>query len=211
MPVAAAFDLDGVLVDSEVIKIGAWTRAVREVLRPSREVLDDLDGYNRAHRGVPRAEKFAYAAAYVGGDGAAVDDLLQCYARLLASGLSLAPALPGAQEFVQDWPGPRAVVSSAPRREIEEQLHRLSFTALEHIYSGDIPKQEALTALSIRYGGVVFFGDAPADAAAAAGAGCNFVALGPNRFKCGERAVTTAATLFELLPRIHFLAAKRRE
>ena len=52
--------MDGVLVDSEEAKIGAWLSAVTGVCHPSPELAAELDRYNRAHRGIPRAEKFRH-------------------------------------------------------------------------------------------------------------------------------------------------------
>lgn len=46
---AACFDMDGVLVDSEQVKISTWLTAVTEVCRPSPALAAELDRYNRPH------------------------------------------------------------------------------------------------------------------------------------------------------------------
>ena len=57
-----AMDLDGVIVDSEPIKLAAFLDAVEPDLDASD--LHRVDEYNRAHRGIPRKRKFDEIAAH---------------------------------------------------------------------------------------------------------------------------------------------------
>lgn len=94
---AACFDMDGVLVDSEEVKIKAWLTAVTEVCRPSPALAADLDRYNRGHRGVPRVGKFRYVIEFLTAAGCTLPDrtleaLLARYAALLEPLVAAAPA-----------------------------------------------------------------------------------------------------------------------
>lgn len=209
MWLAAAFDLDGVLVDTEALKASAWLLAVQQVADPPRAVLGDLDTYNRSRRGVPRREKFEHVAACLGEPPERVEGLLAAYADLLSAGLARAEALPGAREFVRRWRGARSIVSSAPTEEIHSHLGRLGFPRFDAIYSSTTAKEAALRDFESRHGNTVFFGDAVADAQAASRIGCAFVAIGPNRMSFDTNAVASADNLASLLHRVSELGRAR--
>ena len=210
---AACFDMDGVLVDSEQVKISAWLAAVSEVCRPSAALAAELDRYNRGHRGVPRAGKFRYvielltAVGYTLPDGT-LEALLARYAALLEPLVAAAPAAPGAAEFLLGWPGPVAVATSAPLAEAAGHLTRLGFRPMDHISAYPMSKADALRELALQTGAAtVFFGDAPSDQAAARAASVPFVGIGDKVPLSGQPMLDHATTLRELLSREEQIAA----
>lgn len=54
------FDMDGVLLDTEDIKLASWSQAVADTLDPSLSDLEALSQYNHRTRGIPRITKFEY-------------------------------------------------------------------------------------------------------------------------------------------------------
>lgn len=171
----ACFDLDGVLADSEAVKIRCWRESVAEVLAPPPDILHELHLYNVSQRGVPRIHKFEFAAKRLGSDATAVSQLLDEYADRLHRGLDDVRALPGSREFVSAWPGTTAVASSAPVAEVATTLDKINIR-VEHAFGFPTSKSSALRAF--RGSPVVFFGDATADRIAAQESGAAFVAIG---------------------------------
>ncbi|MGH3275947.1 MAG: HAD family hydrolase [Streptosporangiaceae bacterium] len=177
--VVACFDLDGVLVDSESAKIAGFLAATVCVLDLDEAAASWVDTFNRRNRGVPRRSKFATIAERFGPaqPEGVVEALLDAYAEELERRLPEAPAMPGAGEFVDSWPGPRALVTSAPHREAVWQLQRLGIR-ISRIFDGTTTKADALRQVAAEGAPLVFFGDAPADLDAACEAGVAFVAVG---------------------------------
>jgi beta-phosphoglucomutase-like phosphatase (HAD superfamily) len=203
----ACFDVDGVLVDSEEAKIGAWLRAVTGICRPPPGLAAELDQYNRAHRGIPRADKFRHVIASLTTVGyplpaGALEALLATYATLLEPLLATAPAAPGAAEFLLRWPGPVAVATSAPLAEATGHLTRLGFRPMTSVSAYPTSKTDALRQLARQSdGAAVFFGDAPSDQAAARAACIPFVGIGANIPAPGTAMLDHAQTLSGLLSR----------
>ncbi len=210
---AACFDMDGVLVDAEQVKISAWLTAVTEVCRPSPALAAELDRYNRGHRGVPRAGKFQYVIEFLTAagytlPGRTLEALLARYAALLEPLVATAPAAPGAAEFLLGWPGPVAVATSAPLAEAAGHLTRLGFRPMDHVSAYPTSKADALRELARQTGGAtVFFGDAPSDQAAARAAWVPFVGIGDNVRHSDQPMLDHASTLRELLTRQEQIAA----
>lgn len=109
------------------------------------------------------------------------------------------PALPGAKAFVDHWPGPVFLVSSAPEVEALAQLTRLGFRDLDGYVTAGTRKADALAVIRRSQDALVFFGDAAADAQAAREASCPFVAVGPRRHEFEADALVSVPTLQELL------------
>jgi phosphoglycolate phosphatase-like HAD superfamily hydrolase len=208
--VLACFDLDGVLIDSEQTKLESFDLAVRRVLDPRPELLEEIRRYNAAQRGVPRRVKFEHCARLAGAPDvdAAVRRLLDEYAAVLADRLPHVGPMPGAREFVAAWPWPYAVVTSAPEEEARGHLRRLGFRAVDHLADGRTPKDAALRALAEdRRTPMLWFGDAQADADAGSAADVPFVALGPRcESLSATRVVARARDLLELRGREDELA-----
>jgi beta-phosphoglucomutase-like phosphatase (HAD superfamily) len=184
VPPAFVFTLDGVLVDSESVKLQSFAEACRDVWRLSDEELQTIRVYNGRQRGVPRRQKFEFVHRHLvmRGDNASVTRVVERYGELLEQRLPAVALLPGARQFLETVPAQRFVLSAAPEDEVTTQLirHRID-GAFEALFASAVGKAETLRRISAAVEGpVVFFGDAPSDQAAAVATGVRFVAVNPN-------------------------------
>ena len=188
------FDMDGVLLDTEAVKTAAFRDAFAPLCGTDPATLAAVDTYNRRHRGVPRALKIAHLTTAVLGlpqpaAAAGARAVTDRYAALLAARLPRCAPVPGLPELLEAVPAVRHVASSAPVAEIEANLRRSGighhFTRL---YGHPVTKAEALRDIARRHPGAepVFFGDAPADLAAARATGTRFVAVNPHPDLVGQ-------------------------
>lgn len=181
---AFVFDVDGVLVDSEPVKMAAFAEACQDVWRLRDDELDAVRAYNSRQRGVPRRLKFEFVHRHLvmRGDNASVVRVLDRYAALLAERLPACPLLPGVRSFLEQVPARRFVVTAAPEDEVSELLSSQGLEQhFEALFASAATKAAALRRIDAAVDGpVVFFGDAPADQAAAVASGVRFVAVNPN-------------------------------
>ncbi|WP_407540045.1 HAD hydrolase-like protein [Deinococcus radiomollis] len=177
-----AFDMDGVLFDSEEVKIWCFRAAFEPLGLPS-EHLAAIDAANRSQRGIPREQKIRLLlgefAAHLP-PHAAYTEVTERYRHLLEQELPRCPPLPGLRGFLTSVPASRHVCSSAPAEEIRSNLRRHTLTAFFDSVNG-YPDSKATTLDRLRrLGPVIFFGDAPADLEAARQTGTTFVAVNPS-------------------------------
>jgi phosphoglycolate phosphatase-like HAD superfamily hydrolase len=181
---ALVFTLDGVLVDSEPVKLQSFAEACRDVWRLSDEELQTIQVYNARQRGVPRKQKFEFVHRHLvmRGDNASVSRVNERYGELLAQRLVSVPLLPGVRHFLETVPGRRFVLSAAPEDEVTNTLLRHGIDgAFEALFASAAGKAETLRRIAAAVEGpVVFFGDAPSDQAAAVATAVRFVAVNPN-------------------------------
>lgn len=176
--------MDGVLIDSEPVKLAAFAEAVADVCGPDEAALRAVAAYNAASRGVPRDQKIAHVLREILGTP---QDLLPAvaarYADKLATRLPSCPPIRGVADFLATVDAQFHVASSAPVAEIRANLERLGLLHHFSTISGHpLTKAEVLAGLRRSYPAaeIVFFGDAPADLEAARGAGVKFVAVNPH-------------------------------
>ncbi|MDX6205832.1 MAG: hypothetical protein QOF39_1889 [Frankiales bacterium] len=181
---ALVFTLDGVLVDSEPVKLSSFAEACRDVWRLTDEELQTIRVYNARQRGVPRRQKFEFVHRHLvmRGDNASVSRVNERYGELLEQRLPAVPLLPGVLQFLQTVPARRFVLSAAPEDEVTDQLLRHGIDgAFEALFASSAGKAETLRRIAAAVEGpVVFFGDAPSDQAAAVATGVRFVPVNPN-------------------------------
>ena len=184
MPPAFVFTLDGVLVDSEPVKLASFAEACRDVWRLTDDELQTIRVYNARQRGVPRRLKFEFVHRHLvmRGDNASVARVVDRYGELLEQRLPAVPLLPGVRTFLESVPGRRFVLSAAPEDEVTHQLIRHGIDgAFEALFASAAGKAETLRRIaSACEGPVVFFGDAPSDQAAAVATDVRFVPVNPN-------------------------------
>ena len=181
---ALVFTLDGVLVDSEPVKLESFAEACRDVWRLTDDELQTIRVYNARQRGVPRKQKFEFVHRHLvmRGDNASVTRVNERYGELLAMRLPAVSLLPGVRHFLDSVPGRRFVLSAAPEDEVTNTLIRHGIDgAFEALFASAAGKAETLRRIASAVDGpVVFFGDAPSDQAAAVATGVRFVPVNPN-------------------------------
>jgi phosphoglycolate phosphatase-like HAD superfamily hydrolase len=172
-----------VLIDSEPVKLAAFTEAVAEVCSQDEAALRAVAAYNAANRGVPRDQKIAYVLREILG---VPQDLLPAvaarYAEKLAARLPACLPVRGVANFLATVDARVHVASSAPVAEVRANLERLGLLHRFSTISGHpLSKIEVLAGLRRSHPAaeIVFFGDAPADLEAARAAGVKFVAVNP--------------------------------
>ena len=178
-PYNIVLDMDGVILDSEPIKIAAFASLFSDY----PEQLSVVDQYNRTHRGIPRSGKFIHVLTSILGLPAEERDLQilgERYKSVLARELSHVPLVRGIEQFLQLAEFSFFLSSSAP---IEEVQSLLQSKALSHyfqaMYGYPCSKAEVLRQLKSQYreDSIVFFGDAWADYQVAQLAGVRFIGV----------------------------------
>jgi phosphoglycolate phosphatase-like HAD superfamily hydrolase len=184
VPPAFVFTLDGVLVDSEPVKLASFVEACRDVWRLTDDELQTIRVYNARQRGVPRRQKFEFVHRHLvmRGDNASVTRVVERYGQLLEQRLPSVRLLPGVRSFLEMVQGRRFVLSAAPEDEVTTQLMRHHIDgAFEALFASAAGKAETLRRIAAAVDGpVVFFGDAPSDQAAAVATNVRFVPVNPN-------------------------------
>ncbi|GAA1938083.1 HAD hydrolase-like protein [Kitasatospora viridis] len=177
------FDMDGTLLDTETVKLAAFRDAFAPLCAGNHRSLAAVHEYNAAHRGVPRDAKFRHVLAMLGAPEGELAAVAGRYADLLADRLPSCQPLPGVAGFLKAVPAVRFVASSAPRAEIVDNLTRHGLdAAFTDFYGHPWSKEQALLDVARRHptAARVFFGDAPADLAAARATRTRFMAINPN-------------------------------
>jgi len=119
-PYVLAFDMDGVLFDTESVKLAAFLDAFVPFCGGDDAVVGKIQAYNAAHRGIPRAEKIRFVLTHLlgrpmHGDGGDADNVAARYAAFLAQRLPRCAPIEGLTEFLAEVDAIRYVVSSAPQ------------------------------------------------------------------------------------------------
>jgi len=162
---AAVFDLDGVIVKTNLVKHAAMLSLFAD--HPEQQ--GAISEFILANGGVPRRDKLAHLLQRhlrTEPTDALLSEYLRRYAVQLEHQLAVAPMVEGVGEFIASYPGTCYVCSSAPEVEVHEQVSRRSLGRhFASVYGGATPKPDALRAIAASHPNrsVVFFGDSVGD------------------------------------------------
>jgi phosphoglycolate phosphatase-like HAD superfamily hydrolase len=174
---ALTFDFDGVILDSEPIKLQAFS----SIFADSPRALDRIRTYNTEHRGVPRTDKISYICEHilhVDNLEAAVQHYLMRYADTLHYALLHAPLITGIAHFLDQTPYPKFICSSAPATEVNTLLHAHNIAQyFVQVFGYPDRKLRVLRQLKQQYQPLFFFGDAVVDYEAAQAACIPFIGV----------------------------------
>lgn len=174
------FDFDGTLVDSVGIKLRAFDRCFEKF--PAQR--ERIRAYCHGNNHTPRWEKFRHVYEKILNLPYTPEierELHQTFERETTRQIADAPALPGAEEFLDSVRGDylTALLSSTPHQILLQILDGRGWAGRFDEVQG-APVNKAAWLKDLRSKGfeprqVLFFGDTPEDAASAAEAGCGFV------------------------------------
>lgn len=177
--VLLVFDKDGVLLDSEGIKLNTLEGLFSAYPQHS----EAIHTYNCENIGIPRAEKLHYISSCIlemPNPKQAAKIFGKQYTRIVNNRLMEAKLIDGVREYLELKHNYRKFVcSAAPEPEVQMNLQREGLLSyFEKIYAYPSPKPEVLTALKeTLQQEVVFFGDTKADYQAAQEAGVHFIGV----------------------------------
>ncbi|HLT34649.1 MAG TPA: HAD family hydrolase [Enhygromyxa sp.] len=178
----AIFDCDGVILDSNPVKIAAFRAALVD---EDPRLVEALIAEHRRTGGVSRYAKLARfyrELRPVADPAAAIALALERFAEAARAGLRSCPEIPGARELLTAYAGrnvPIHVVSGGDQDEVREALAARGLdTLISGIHGSPTPKREHLERLRSEgelLPGGVFFGDAELDMQLAESFGLDFV------------------------------------
>lgn len=209
-PDAIFFDFDGVLVESNAIKVEAFERLYAGY-GPSTlaRVMDYIDG----KEGISRVEKIRHAhEAFLGIrlTDAELGVLAERYSRMVEDAVAACPWVPGARDFLETYAHrlPIFVVTGTPEGEIKRIAERRGMTGYFRELRGSPPRKPPIVRdLLVRHGlaaeRAVFIGDAPFDHETARETGLRFIGrVPPGRPSPFPAGTETAADLIDLAERL---------
>ena len=176
------FDKDGVLVESEPIKLVRFEELFEEEYA---EYVPPIRALNRSEIGMARKEKLVLVFRDIIGlnDEAlskTVDAYLERSYHFVKEALLKAPALPGVIEFIHQSPNTKYVCSNALHAEVMDQLVTLQINdAFQKIFAFPDKKADVLANLKLEHAPhpIVFWGDTKFDYEAAVSAEVAFIGL----------------------------------
>jgi phosphoglycolate phosphatase-like HAD superfamily hydrolase len=176
---AAVFDLDGVIVKTNLVKHAAMLSLFAD--HPEQQ--GEISEFILSNGGVPRRAKLAHLLQHnlrTEPTDSLLSEYLRRYAIQLEHRLAVAPMVEGVADFIASCPAARYICSSAPEAEVLEQVARRSLGRhFAAIYGSKTAKADALRAIAASHASepVVFFGDSVGDHEASQEAGVAFVGV----------------------------------
>ncbi|MEM6805604.1 MAG: HAD hydrolase-like protein [Bacteroidota bacterium] len=174
------FDKDGVIVDTEAIKVRIYEEMIA---REYPDKVEAVHAYAFDTIGKPRLEKFIHIFQHIIGLNqkdaykkaqAYVDESLELYKPVLAE----AKLVPGIKDFLQNTPHLKFVCSAAHKSEVDAHLYGNNLTPFLQDWYSTTNKAEILLMLKRKFDTqVVFWGDTMPDYEAAKKADVPFIGV----------------------------------
>ncbi|TAM45955.1 MAG: hypothetical protein EPN55_06995 [Gammaproteobacteria bacterium] len=188
------FDFDGVIVDSNEIRIeGFRTLYAAE----TGDRLDRFMQYVRGNRGLSRYRKIRYYYEQIRGEQAPnelVERDARRYSQIVAKDVACAPELPGAEAFLAECKRDFrfALVSASDQDELRaicrlRGLDRYFDTILGSPEDKAVNIRNLMQNLGWHRRSTVYVGDSSNDRTAADSVGIDFIGFGKDNFQVGER------------------------
>lgn len=174
------FDKDGVIVDSEELKIQSIEKIFAHV-NPSQ--FEIIKIYNRENRGLYRKSKLHHILTNILGEDNVeekVDQLLLTCRAMVYEVMETAEMIPGVKEFIEKAPQKKYISSAAPQEEVIDNMKQFGIIdQFEEIYGyPNSDKARILIDISNKYNKpVFFFGDTILDMQAAEKANVYFIGI----------------------------------
>ncbi len=175
------FDKDGVLVESEPIKLALFEELLGQ---DYPQHVDAIRKFNREQMGLARKDKLRHVLGEIIGITERLDDKIEEYLdrsyHFVKKELIKAPPVTGVLEFIASSPNPKYVCSAALHPEVMDQLDALDIRdAFDEVYGFPDKKADVLRRLKDRHSGqpIVFWGDTLFDYEASVAARVNFIGL----------------------------------
>ena len=177
---AILFDFDGVILDSESYKIKAFKSLFLNV----PDYVEQIDMYNKTHRGISRYKKFQYIYENILHKQYTQEvetELSDSYKHALLTNLKNIPLIPGVKSFLEQQQCPLFIASSSNLDEIDIGLIKNKIkNNFVKVYGHPTEKieaiQDVIQTVGITPKQALFFGDAIADFDAAQKTGATFIA-----------------------------------
>ncbi len=183
---AVFFDFDGVLVESNEVKIEAFRRLYEPF---GDDVVERVIAEHIRHEGVSRVvklERFHREFLGIALDDKGLADLAQTYSEMVEAVVVACEAVPGATEALDAWAGhcPLYVVSGTPQEELRRIAHRRGLDAyFQTVFGSPRVKPDIVGAELARIGvaadRVLFVGDSLTDFDCAQAVGTRFLGRVP--------------------------------
>ena len=176
------FDKDGVLVDSEPIKL----RLFEEMFATGYpEAVPAIRRYSRENVGLARRDKLHHVLGTIIGVREGLDSKVQRYLdhsyHFVRNALITAPPVPGVLRFICRSAQEKYVCSSALQAEVDDQLQALAIEDhFQAVYAFPDEKTDALSQLRAHHPTrpIVFWGDTLLDYRASRSAQVTFIGVG---------------------------------
>jgi phosphoglycolate phosphatase-like HAD superfamily hydrolase len=189
-------DFDGVILESVSVK----TEAFRTLFSAEPEYVDEIVAFHLINGGMSRFDKFRYIYDHILRrelDPAVFALLSEKFSALVLQGVTEAPFVPGAREFLDDWHSrvPLYVVSATPEQELRDiiQIRGLA-RYFQEVFGSPRKKSECIREIlkksDISSSDILFVGDARNDLAAARDTGISFI----GRVANGEKNIFAECT-----------------
>jgi HAD superfamily hydrolase (TIGR01549 family) len=181
---ALFFDFDGVLVDSNSIKVQAFYELFKGY---DRDSVKDIIAYHRQHGGISRVVKISHAFEHIlkiplGTER--LKEMARNYSQLVMEQVIAATSIAGADDFLAEMHGqlPIFVISGTPQEELRLIIHRRNqWKYFDEIVGSPIQKPEHIKNLLQKYNfeskRCMFIGDASTDLHAARACNMPFIGI----------------------------------